>query len=369
MKKIVKVSSLLSIMFAAIACGQNSSNSNNSASNSGGSSSFQNQGFHPVAESWKDEDVFSKPVNYELNNIITTEEAESIVNNDIIPNVAQKTPKKLTYIEATKKELRVSENRSTGDYSVKSYYQERKTTQQIDSDNKWSYSRTSEESRTVYFEEDDLIRHEVLESLSFYRNNYLYSVVAEIDYYEGSEDKGTYECYYVKKEISSNEEIDSYFTVNTEGLAYFHEHRGFANLDRRIKVIFGYSTSYYSVGSTDNLNFQTNHSYASKGSGYLDCLVNQTCTYGINDLNDYPSEERNALKTIDYQQKYLSNISNYFPYTESYATTSISKGSDNKAIREETNQGKRILTEGCKIFYPDLSKFEEREYQEVVDTK
>ena len=364
MKKIVKFSSLLSIMFAAIACGQNTSNSN-----SGGSSSFQNQAFHPIAESWKEEDVFSKPVKYELNNTITAEEAESIVNNDIIANVAQKAPKKLTHIEAKKKEFHATKNLSTGDYSVKGYYQERKTTQQIDSENKWSYSRTSEESRTVYFEEDDLIRHEVLESLSFYRNNYLYYVVAEIDYYEGSEDKGTYECYYVKKEISPNEEIDSYFNINTEGWAYFHQNRGFANLDRRIKVIFDSSASYYSVGNVSNLNFQTDHSYASKGNGYLDCLVNQTCTYGINDLNDYPSEERNVLKTIDYQQQYLSNISNYFSYTESYVTTSVSKDSGNKAIREDTNQGKRILTEGCETFYPDLSKFEEREYQEVFDTK
>ena len=72
---------------------------------------------------------------------------------------------------------------------------------------------------------------------------------------------------------------------------------------------------------------------------------------------------------MNYQQQYLSSISNYFSYTESYVTTSVSKDSGNKAIREDTNQGKRILTEGCETFYPDLSKFEEREYQEVFDTK
>lgn len=362
MKKAVKLSSLLLVMFASTACGQNPANSSST-------SAFYNPSFHPVAESWKEEDVFAKPVTYELNNTITTEEAETIVNNDIIVNVPDKLPKQLTHIEATKKEFHATTNRSTGDYIVKDYYLERRTTQLVDSENKWSYSRISDESKTVYFEEEQLVRHEVLESLYFYRNNYLYFVCAELDYYEGKESDGVYNCYYAKTKDLSKEEIDNHFTINTEAWAYFHKYRGFANLDRRIKVIFDSSSSYYSVGKVDNLNFQTDHSFASKGSGYLDCLVNQTCTYRLNDLDDYPSEERNVLKTIDYQQKYLSNISNYFSYDESYITTSVSKDSDKKAIREDTNQGRRILSEGCEIFYPDLSNFKERNWEQVFNTK
>ena len=72
--------------------------------------------------------------------------------------------------------------------------------------------------------------------------------------------------------------------------------------------------------------------------------------------------EKNEISVISYHQDYLINISNYFTYEEDYLTKSVSKKYNGETIRDETIQGRKKIIEECNVFYPDLSKFEEREY-------
>ena len=71
--------------------------------------------------------------------------------------------------------------------------------------------------------------------------------------------------------------------------------------------------------------------------------------------------EKSELDTISYSQNYLLNIKNYFTYDENAVIKSASKSVSGKVIRDERKENRKKVMEGCEIFYPDLSKFEERE--------
>ena len=232
MNKSIKISSLLLVMFASIACEQGLSSGSkksskessivelsssvdiSSSTSAGGTSVPDEIPYHPIDESWVDEDAFVKPVNYELTSTLSLEEATNLVNNDFANNYSQANRTKFTTIEKTKTVSHTLENRSTSTYSINYRTEEKCGVRKVDSVNKWHYQRTSEDSKNVYFVEDDLIRHMVLEQLYFYRDNQLYYVRAESSYYEGQEDNGKFEAYYQIIPDLSEEEIDSYFSIN-----------------------------------------------------------------------------------------------------------------------------------------------------------
>ena len=188
----VKLSVLLLVAFATIACNQgfssassqsSSSSISSACSSSDAISSSQSQSsnsnektYHPINELWVNEDVFSKNVNYELTGTLSLSEAKDVVNNDFANNYSQVSRTKFTTIERTKIESHILENRSTSTYSIKDRFEEKCGVRMVDSENRWMYQRTSEDSKNVYFVEEDLVRHIVTEYLYFYKDNYLYYV-------------------------------------------------------------------------------------------------------------------------------------------------------------------------------------------------
>ena len=122
----VKFSVLLLAAFSTIACNQGFSSSSNQPSSFSQSnlssqsndcspsmaiSSSENQSsipvektYHPINESWVDEDVFSKSVDYTLESTLSLAEANDFVNNDFANNYNQVSRTKFTTIERTKKE-------------------------------------------------------------------------------------------------------------------------------------------------------------------------------------------------------------------------------------------------------------------------
>ena len=387
MNKKVKLSVLLLVAFSAIACNQgfssasshssvlsqpSTSNQSSDYSSLEDVSSSQNESsgpdektYHPINESWVDEDVFSKSVDYTLESTLSLTEANDFVNNDFANNYNQVSRTKFTTIERTKKESHIIENRSTSTYSIKDRIEEKCGVRMVDSENKWRYQRTSEDSKNVYFVEEDLVRHIVTESLYFYRDNYLYYVYANSSYYEGQEDRGTYESYYQIIPDLSEEEIDSYFYLHPLSWSYFGS-SGLSKIENKLGDNFIRSTSYYTIEDYDIVDHQTNYSFASKDDGYFDCSVNDTCSYYFDNLRDYPSVEKTILSSISYEQNYLLNIVNYSSYEENFITTSISKSKTNQTLRNEIRQGNKILKEECGVFYPDLTKFAEKEYEPPI---
>ena len=377
----VKLSVLLLVAFATIACNQGFSSASSQSSSSSISSvssssdaisSSQSQSsnsnektYHPINESWVNEDVFSKNVNYELTGTLSLSEAKDVVNNDFTNNYSQVSRTKFTTIERTKIESHILENRSTSTYSIKDRFEEKCGVRMVDSENRWMYQRTSEDSKNVYFVEEDLVRHIVTESLYFYRDNYLYYVYANSSYYEGQEDRGTYESYYQIIPDLSEEEIDSYFYLHPLSWSYFGS-SGVSKIENKLGDNFIRSTSYYTIEDYDIVDHQTNYSFDSKDNGYFDCSVNDTCSYYFDNLRDYPSTEKTILSSISYEQKYLLNISNYSSFVENFVTTSVSKSANDKTLRNEIRQGNKILDEECEIFYPDLSKFAKKEYEPPI---
>ncbi len=381
MNKKVKLSVLLLVAFSAIACNQGFSSASShssvssqpsdySSSEDVSSSHNQSSGpdiktYHPINEAWVNEDVFSKSVDYTLESTLSLSEANDFVNNDFANNYNQVSRNKFTTIERTRRESHILENRSTSTYSIKDRIEEKCGVRMVDSENKWMYQRTSEDSKNVYFVEDDLVRHIVTENLYYYKDNVLYHVYASSSYYEGNEDKGTYESYYQKITGLNEEEINSYFYLNPLSWSYFGS-RGLSKIENELGDNFMYSSSYYTIEDYDIVTHQTNYSFASKGQGYFDCSVNDACSYYFDNLRDYPSTEKTILSSISYEQKYLLNISNYSSYTENFITTSTSKSKTNQTLRNEIKQGNKILKEECDIFYSDLNKFAEKEYEPQI---
>ena len=382
MNKKVKLSVLLLVAFSAIACNQGLSSASNQPSASSqfsdhsssediSSSQDQSSGpdiktYRSINESWVDEDVFSKSVDYTLESTLSLAEANDFANNDFANNYNQVSRTKFTTIERTRKESHIFENRSTSTYSIKDRIEEKCGVRMVDSENKWRYQRTSEDSKNVYFVEEDLVRHIVTESLYFYRDNYLYYVYANSSYYEGQEDRGTYESYYQIIPDLSEEEIDSYFYLHPLSWSYFGS-SGLFNIENKLGDNFIRSTSYYTIEDYDISDHQTDYSFASNGSGYFDCSVNDTCSYYFDNLRDYPSVEEAILSSISYEQKYLLNIANYSSYEENFITASTSKSKTNQTLRNEIRQGNKTLKEECDIFYPDLSQFAEKEYKSPIN--
>ena len=339
----------------------NESASSNTSAISSDSSKPNN--YHPIGP-LSDINVFSKDIEFAFStDEINEETASNLINNDILPNSKSKTLTKMTGIASSKKESHVTVNRTTATYSVKDLIEEKHSITQIDSEKQWYYTKRIENTKTVYFKEDELNRHIVSESLYYVDDGCLYLVCAEQSYYEGMEDKGTFESYYYKMSDITEEEYTGLFTIRLESWTFFNESSGLNKIGNNIYNNFTHSSSFYESDHYKEMDRQPTYKYHTSGeNGNFGCVAKDDYTYNFSDLNDYPSMEKNELDTINYQQDYLLSISNYFTIEEDYLTSSISKSSKGKVIRDETIQGRKKTAEGCETFYPDLSNFEEREY-------
>lgn len=338
-----------------------SSSSIISSSNSGTSAPVYT--YHPINESIKP-DMFSNELSFTLNtNKISEEQAKDLVTNDLTQYPEDKTTKKRTSYTLKKSESHVTVNRSTATYSVKDLIEEKFTVNKTDEDNQWSYRRSEENTRTVYFKEDPLIRHIVTEHLYFIKDNCYYYVYANKSYYEGTEDKGTYESYYYKLDDFNIDDYAYTYYVPIDGYVYFSKTSNLTKIGKAVNNNFMTSTSFYTIDDYDAVQRDTNYQcYSSGEKGDFSCLASDSANYPFSNLRDYPSMEKNELDTISYHQDYLLDISNYFNYEENALMKSVSKNTKGETIRDETKESRKKVMEGCEIFYPDLSKFEEREY-------
>ena len=333
-----------------------------SSSSSDSSSSNDRGNYYPISES-SEIDIFSKDLTFNLDmNKISEEAAQELVANDISKYPAEKSSNKRTSYSIKREELHVKDNRTSATYSVKDRFEEKFTVNKTDADNNWSYRRSEEYTETSYFVEDTLIWHRVTEWLSFVKDNYLYEVYAEKAYYEGMENRGTYEVYYTKTDDFNIDEYGGWFGVNLDGYTYFNSTSGFNKIDKSVYTNFSLSSSYYKADDYRTIERDTNYDYYSSGEkGSFGCIANDKGDYQFSDLKYYPSMEADDLRAISYSQDYLLNITNYFTYEENSLTKSTSKNGKGKVIRDEIKENRKKTIDGCEIFYPDLSKFEERE--------
>ena len=117
MNKKSKVSILLLVFFATVACEESFTSDSNESSvdsssdvipspqNQPQSSNPDENTYNKICESWVNEDVFSKSVNYSLDSTLSLSEANELVNNDLTNNYNQVSRTKFSSIERTKKDL------------------------------------------------------------------------------------------------------------------------------------------------------------------------------------------------------------------------------------------------------------------------
>ena len=378
MKKKITVSGLLLILVTLASCQEGLSISSSvepgsnyldissisSVESSSVSSSSINPGYSPIDPSNSEANIFAKDITYSLNLNKTNEKtAQELVANDIAKYPEAQSLGKVTSITSIKEEVHVLENRSSATYSLKDRVREKHTTIKIDSNLKWSYRKSREDTVTSYFVEDDLVRHIITEQLSYVKDNCFYRIYAEKSYYEGMENKGTYEAYYYKIDNYDGKSYEGNFNIDLKEYTYFNSEQDFAKIDKTVFNNYRNSSAFYEAKDYSLLDRDTNYDYySSTTKGCFGCIAKDSGVYHLDDLTDYPSMEKNSLGIICYEQDYLLNISNYFNYEEDYLTKSISKKYNDKIIRNETIDGRKKVTEECEAFYPDLSKFEEREY-------
>ena len=378
MKKCFSIGTLVLIICSLAACQEglsssyssgssDASNSSFDSSSQSSSSSFVDNKYQPIGPS-SDISILSNDITFSLSApTITKEQAENLINNDLSLYPEEQSSHKKTCIKSEKKESHVTENRSTATYSVKDLIEEKHSITQLDSDNKWYYSKSIENTTTVYFVEDTLYRHTIREQLYFVQNGYFYQVHSNKSYYEGMEDRGSYETFYYKTPDSLEEGYNGAFTLHLESYVYFNGQSKLNKLDKTILDNFRSSSSFYYSPNYSSMERHPNYKFHSSGEkGDFGCVIEDDYDYRFEDLNDYPSMEANELRTISYHQDYLLNISGYFTYDEDYLTKSVSKSGNGKVIRDETHQGRKKMFEGCEVFYPDLSTFEERAYDPIT---
>lgn len=336
--------------------------SNDISSSSNGSSS-DTPSYQPIDLS-NEEDVFSRETKFELSmNKITEANAEALVNNDVSQVPEEQSSHRKTAITKTKEESHVTKNRSTSNYSVKDLVTEKHSIRKVDTDQKWCYTKSLENTTTTYFEEEPLIRHVVIEKLIYEKDNVLYEVCSEKSYYEGKEKQGTFESYFIKRNEYNLEEYGNPFDIQIQGFVYFYKTTNLGKIDRDIFSNFNTSSMFYTIDNPSLLSRTTNKEYYSSGEkGRFGCVANDSCNYNFSDLRDYPSMEKNAFSTISYHQDYMLNITDYFTYELDSLVTSTSKSATGEVVRDEKIDSRKAITEECDVFYPDLSKFEEREY-------
>lgn len=343
------------------------SGSDSSLPSGSSDSSFTNNTYHPIGPSSTTVGLFSEDVSFSLSTpTITKEQAEDLVNNDLSLFPEEQSLHKKTSIVSKREEAHVKENYSKSNYSVKDLFEEKHFIQQLDADNKWAYRKNVETAKTEYFDEDDLIRHSIYESLIYIKDGFYYEVHSEQSYYEGREDKGTYESYYCKVENSQGVDFSENFALYPNAWTYFHGYTGFDEIDRSVFQNFRFSSSWYSSDHDDEMERHTSCEYHSPKSGSFGCVVKDDFEYNASDITDCPTGEKGSLRSISYHQDYLLNISDYFTYDEDFVTRSVSKKANGDVIRDETKEQRKKITEECEVFYPDLSQFEEREYKPPV---
>ena len=374
MKRTVKFLPLLLVMFTAASCrlvyvksyraetsGEYSrthskpwpSTSNTRSSNS------QKDTFTPIVESWQFRDDFTDTVNWPGGQLVGYQAAKDIIDNDYLPSLASDPLSKLTKTITLVDELDAPEKFRVGSASAMTEHHERQDMTMIHSDLLWEYTRVVDNRITYYFDSPNAMAdHAVYENLRYYEDGYIYNVHTKLYYQEGNEDCGTVSSYFNKTRVGSEDAVRSQFAINSMDYVYFNATQGLDMVKSRIDDNFFNSSDYYRPVSTIFDRTTSNIHYTRGESNALMVQSDDSLTYGKDDLT---SGGERALDYVDYHQDFMVVTPNCHDFTELYETTVTSKTSSNETIREERKHGRTTLIDVCDVFYPDLSKYPERD--------
>ena len=374
MKRTVKFLPLLLVMFTASSCklvyvksyraetsGEYSrtpskpwpSTSNTRSSNS------QKDTFTPIVESWQFRDDFTDTVNLPDGPLLDYSAAKDIIDNDYLPSLASDPLSKLTKTITLVDELDAPQKFRVGSASAMTEHHERQDITMIHSDLLWEYTRVVDNRITYYFDSPNAMAdHAVYENLRYYEDGYIYNVHTKLYYQEGNEDYGTASSYFNKTRVTSEDAARKQFAINSMDYVYFNATQGLDMVKSRIDDNFFNSSDYYRPVSTIFDRTTSNIHYTRGESNALMVQSDDSLTYGKDDLIN--GGER-ALDYVDYHQDFMVVTPNCHDFTELYETRVTSKTSSNETIREERKHGRTTLIDACDVFYPDLSKYPERD--------
>lgn len=377
MKKCFSVLTLLLTVCSLAACqevvssssfsGSSETSSSSTISSLQSNSSLPNMsGYIPIVPaSMTDKYIEDYVSNFSLStNKISEDQAKESVDNDISKYPEEKSLHKKTKVTSKKSESHVTVNRSNSTYSPKNIYEERTILDQFDSDDKWSYRKIIDYRKVDYFVEDTLIHHSIREVLDYVKDGCYYQVIAEQSYYEGMENRGTFESYYYKRDDLSEGSYS--FDMHVPNYTFFNAYRGFDEINKSIYENFRASSSFYTAEYREMVRHPAYEYHSSGKAGNFGCVASDDYTYDSSTLTDCPSGEEGIINKIVYHQDYMLEISDYFNFHEDYMTTSVSKNASGVVIRDEESHGRYKMVEECEAYFPDLSKFEEREYKNIT---
>ena len=374
MKRTVKFLPLLLVMFTASSCklvyvksykaetsGEYSRTPSKpwpSTSNTRSSNSHKDT-FTPIVESWQFRDDFTDTVNLPDGPLLDYSAAKDIIDNDYLPSLASDPLSKLTKTITLVDELDAPQKFRVGSASAMTEHHERQDITMIHSDLLWEYTRVVDNRITYYFDSPNAMAdHAVYENLRYYEDGYIYNVHTKLFYQEGNEDYGTASSYFNKTRVTSEDAARKQFAINSMDYVYFNATQGLDMVKSRIDDNFFNSSDYYRPVSTLFDRTTSNIHYTRGRDGALMVQSDDSLTYGKDDLIN--GGER-TLDYVDYHQDFMVVTPNCHDFTELYETTVTSKTSSNETIREERKHGRTTLIDACDVFYPDLSKYPERD--------
>ncbi len=369
MKRTVKFLPLLLVMFTAASCklvyakpskedvdysGAPSKPSPNTAGARSSSGVFV-----PIDKSWEFVDDIADPVPSSGGQAVDYQAAKDIIDNDYLPSLASDPLSKLTKTITLVDELDAPEKFRVGSASAMTEHHERQDITMIHSDLLWEYTRVVDNRITYYFDSPNAMAdHAVYENLRYYEDGYIYNVHTKLFYQEGNEDYGTASSYFNKTRVTSEDAVRSQFAINSMDYVYFNATQGLDMVKSRIDDNLFNSSDYYRPVSTLFDRTTSNIHYTRGRDNALMVQSDDSLTYGKDDLIN--GGER-TLDYVDYHQDFMVVTPNCHDFTELYETRVTSKTSSNETIREERKHGRTTLIDACDVFYPDLSKYPERD--------
>ena len=366
MKRTVKFLPLLLVMFTAASCklvyaksskedvdysGAPSKPSPNTAGARSSSGTFV-----AIDKSWEFVDDIADPVPSSGGQAVDYQAAKDIVDGDYLPNLTNDPLRKMTYVSTLVEDNGATEIAKACGEADMSVHHERQNVTKIDSDLLWSYARVVDNRIISQFRGPGSVRRTVFESLNYYENGYLYHVYTKLDYYEDKPGGGTRNSYFNKRAISY-ENAKSVFAIDSMDYVYFNDKYGLDSANLRMESLF--------LDGCDNYRMAYDHAsrtinYLCGESNDLTVYLNDSRAYEKGELGNYPLNEGDVLSSVDYRMDYLAVTPDNREFTEVYETRVTPKTSSGDIIREVVKRGRTTLLYGCKVIYPDLSKYPER---------
>jgi hypothetical protein len=369
MKRTVKFLPLLLVMFTAASCKlvyakpskediDYSGASSKPSPNTAGARSSSGV-FVPIDKSWEFVDDIADPVPSSGGQAVDYQAAKDIIDNDYLPSLASDPLSKLTKTITLVDELDAPQKFRVGSASAMTEHHERQDITMIHSDLLWEYTRVVDNRITYYFDSPNAMAdHAVYENLRYYEDGYIYNVHTKLFYQEGNEDYGTASSYFNKTRVTSEDAVRSQFAINSMDYVYFNATQGLDMVKSRIDDNLFSSSDYYRPVSTLFDRTTSNIHYTRGTDNALMVQSDDSLTYGKDDLTN---GGEHTLDHVDYHQDFMVVTPNCHDFTELYETTVTSKTSSNETIREERKHGRTTLIDACDVFYPDLSKYPERD--------